>query len=187
MSLWLVQQATNAASGNPTALWWGLGLFALAVVLLAVELFLPSGGILGLVCGASAVSSIVAFFMYSQTAGFAALFGYLGVGPIVLWVIFKFWFGSRLGKRMILGSDVTLPEDSEGALRASEHARQEKLQELKNLIGAEGLTDSPLRPVGFVKINGMRIDAMSESGVIEADTPVVVVDAYDNQIKVRPR
>ena len=43
-----------------------------------------------------------------------------------------------------------------------------------------------IRPVGFIKINGMRVDAISESGVIEADTPVIVTDAYDNQLKVRP-
>lgn len=184
MSLWLVQQG---AAGNPAAMWWGIGLTVLALVLLGVELFLPSGGIIGLVCGASAVGSIVAFFMVSQTMGVAAIGAYLIVGPLLLIGIFKYWFGSPLGKRMILGRDLTLPEDSEGALRASEHARQERLQELKKLIGAEGLTDSPLRPVGFVKINGMRVDAISESGVIESDTPVIVTDAYDNQIKVRPR
>ncbi len=28
---------------------------------------------------------------------------------------------------------------------------------------------------------------MAESGIVEADTPIVVADVYDNQIKVRPR
>ncbi|MHC5009117.1 MAG: NfeD family protein [Planctomycetota bacterium] len=44
-----------------------------------------------------------------------------------------------------------------------------------------------LRPVGVVKIDGQRIDALAESGIVEAETPVVVTDVYDNQIKVRPR
>jgi hypothetical protein len=36
-----------------------------------------------------------------------------------------------------------------------------------------------------VRVGGRRIDAMAESGVIPAHTPVVVTDVYDNQIKVR--
>ena len=166
MILWLAQQATNAGAssgGNPTALWWGMGLTALALVLFVVEFIVPSGGLLGLLCAGSAIGSIIAFFMVSQTAGVAALFVYLGVGPIIIWVVIKFWFGSRMGKRMILGADVTLPEDSEEALRASEHARQERLQELKESrpadyermvaaqssaeqrLESEGLHDDPLR------------------------------------------
>ncbi len=54
-------------------------------------------------------------------------------------------------------------------------------------MGAEGTTVTDLRPVGFVTINGQRMDGMAESGVIEADTPVVVTDVYDNQVKVRVR
>ena len=60
------------------------------------------------------------------------------------------------------------------------------VEELRQLIGAEGVTETALRPVGFVKINGQRLDAMAESGIVEAGMPVVVTDVYDNQIKVRP-
>jgi hypothetical protein len=31
------------------------------------------------------------------------------------------------------------------------------------------------------------VDALAEGGIIPADTPVVVVEVYDNQIKVRER
>ena len=44
-----------------------------------------------------------------------------------------------------------------------------------------------LRPVGTVRIAGRRLDAMAESGIIEAGTAIVVTDVYDNQVKVRPR
>ena len=49
------------------------------------------------------------------------------------------------------------------------------------------MTVTGLRPVGVVKINGQRVDALAEGGVIAANTPVLVTDVYDNQIKVRPR
>ena len=58
--------------------------------------------------------------------------------------------------------------------------------ELRQLIGVNGVSITALRPVGTVKIEGKRIDALAETGVIDADTPVVVTDVYDNQIKVRP-
>ena len=40
--------------------------------------------------------------------------------------------------------------------------------------------------MGTIKIEDRRIDGMAESGTIEAGTPVIVTDVYDNQIKVRP-
>ena len=60
------------------------------------------------------------------------------------------------------------------------------MAEFRELIGLQGVTITSLRPVGKVRIEGRRIDAMAETGIIEADTPIVVVDVYDNQIKVRP-
>ena len=48
------------------------------------------------------------------------------------------------------------------------------------------MTITALCPGGVVKINGRRVDAMAESGIVEANTPVVVTDVYDNQIKVKP-
>ena len=42
MSVMLAQAVTDA-TGNDAALWWGIVLFAAALVLLAVELLVPSG------------------------------------------------------------------------------------------------------------------------------------------------
>ena len=57
--------------------------------------------------------------------------------------------------------------------------------QLRELIGAEGRAITALRPVGVVKIGGERVDALSELGVIESGTDIVVTDVYDNQVKVR--
>ena len=63
--------------------------------------------------------------------------------------------------------------------------RVERLTSIKDHIGETGLTDSVLRPVGFVMIDGQRIDAIAEGDMINTNRPVLVVDAYDNQLKVR--
>jgi membrane-bound ClpP family serine protease len=39
--------------------------------------------------------------------------------------------------------------------------------------------------VGFVRIENERLDAIAEGEVIELGQRVEVVDAYDNQLKVR--
>ena len=184
----LGQQTAAAAGGNEAYLMWGFILAALALGLLLVELLIPSGGLLGLLCGVAAIASIVAFFRYNTMFGVAAMLAYIVLTPILLVFVFKIWIQSPLARRMVLGGDVEGQTDGEqDTLKTSEQARLKRLEELRQLIGVEGLTVTDLRPVGFVKIDGQRLDAMAESGVVEANTPVVVTDVYDNQIKVRPK
>ncbi|HIO53073.1 MAG TPA: hypothetical protein EYN32_05455, partial [Phycisphaerales bacterium] len=88
-----------------------------------------------------------------------------------------------LAKSMILGGIVE--EDSEEAMQKSQARFAKRQEKLQQLIGKEGNTITILRPVGVVRIDGQRIDAMAETGSIEADTAIKVVSVYDNQIKVR--
>ena len=184
MSL-ILSQAADAQGGNPY-LWWGIALTAVALVLFFIELLVPTGGLLALLCGSAAIGSVIAFFMHDTMVGVTALAVYAVGTPILLVFVFKVWLHSPLSKRMVLGGNEKLTESSEDNYRDSEKARTERLKELEALIGAEGVTISALRPVGFVRINGQRIDAMAEAGVIEANRSVIVTDVYDNQIKVRP-
>jgi membrane-bound serine protease (ClpP class) len=188
MYLALAQAATGAAD-NDSYLLWGFILAAGALGILFLELLVPSGGLLGLLCGVAAIASIVSFFQYDTTFGVAALLLYAILTPVLLVFVFKLWIHSPLAKRMVLGgtTDQTLEDGEQDTLQASEKVRLKRIEELRQLVGAEGVTETALRPVGFVKINGQRLDAMAESGIVEANTPVVVTDVYDNQIKVRPR
>ncbi len=186
MNVVLAQAA--ASPDNGAFLTWGFILAGAAIGLLCLELLVPSGGMLGLLCGLAAIGSIVAFFRYDATFGVAALLAYVILTPILLTFIFKIWINSPLARRMVLGGDVgDLAEGEPEGMEATERARLKKLDEMRQLIGAEGQTVTALRPVGVVKIDGRRIDALAESGVVEANTPVVVTDVYDNQVKVRPR
>ena len=186
MTVMLAQAA--GATNSDAFLLWGFILAAAALALLFVEVLVPSGGLLGLLCGVAAIGSIVAFFKYDTTFGVAALVVYAVGTPILLVFFFKVWLHSPLAKRMVLGGEQEpLTTTDEDAQRASEQQRIERIAQLRQLIGAEGVSITDLRPVGVVSINGHRLDAMAESGIIEADTPVMVSDVYDNQVKVRPR
>ncbi len=186
MTVTLAQAAVT--TNNDIYLLWGFILAAVALALLLVELLVPSGGLLGLLCGVAAIGSIFAFFRFDTTFGIAASVVYAVGTPIVLVFVFKVWLHSPLARRMVLGGkDEPLTESQEDAQRASAEQRRHRLAHLRQLIGAEGVTVTALRPVGFVTINGQRLDGMAETGIIEANTPVVVTDVYDNQVKVRPR
>ncbi len=186
MTLELAQAA--AAPANDAYLLWGFILAAGAMVILLLEFLIPSGGLLGLLCGLFGIGSIVAFFQYDTQFGVAAVIGYAILTPIVLVFGFKLWINSPLARRMVLGGDVEGHSDGPpNTPGTSGHARTQRLSELQQLIGVEGVTITALRPVGVVKINGRRVDAMAESGILEANTPVVVTDVYDNQIKVKRR
>ena len=184
----LAQTAANAsASGDERYLLWGFVLLGAAILLLCLELFVPSGGLIGMTAGVAAIASIVAFYFYDVTWGVVAALSYVVLGPIALIFGFRCWLNSPMARGMILGGDDPAEVDGDAdAAMSREHARLERLAQLRQLIGARGIAASPLRPVGIVKIDGQRIDAMAEAGVIDAGTPVVVTDVYDNQVKVRP-
>jgi membrane-bound serine protease (ClpP class) len=181
--------ATSAdpATANDAYFLWGCILFGVAVVLLFLELLVPSGGLIGVLCGVAAVASVVAFFQYDPTWGVVAALGYIVLSPIALVFVFKLWLNSPIAKLMILGDSAPAEHSKEDAARASDEERRRRLAELKQLIGDEGVSETALRPVGTVSINGQRLDGLAESGIIEANTPIVVTDVYDNQVKVRPR
>jgi membrane-bound serine protease (ClpP class) len=184
--LTLAQQATADAPDERYFI-WGCVLFGVAAVLLFLELLIPSGGLIGLLCGCAAIASVVAFFQYDTTWGWGVLLAYIVLTPIAVVFIFKLWINSPMAKVMILGGPGRSDAEPEEAAAESEKERQQRLAELRALIGAEGVTETALRPVGTIRINNQRVDGMAESGIIEANTPVVVTDVYDNQIKVRPR
>lgn len=181
MMLVLAQEASNQ-----TYLFWGLVLVALAVALVIIELFIPSGGLIAAIAGVAAIGSVTAFFMYDTMVGAVSVGLYLVLTPIFLWAIFKFWINSPMARHMILGGGDIDALDETNPAEAAEAKRRERLEQLRGLIGTEGETVTSLRPVGTVKIEGQRVDAFAESGTIGARVRVIVTDVYDNQIKVRP-
>ncbi|MCP3902569.1 MAG: hypothetical protein GY715_02950 [Planctomycetes bacterium] len=185
----LAQAAGAAATGttSETFLLWGFILLGVALILLVMEFFIPSGGLIGILCGIAAIASVIAFFRHDAAWGIGMGLAYIFLTPLILIFVFKLWINSPVGEAMILGSAEDTMAESEEATVASEQGRRQRLAELQALIGADGVTETALRPVGSIRIGNRRVDGMAESGIIEANTPIVVTDVYDNQIKVRPR
>lgn len=192
-SLTLFAQAGMAGgseTGDPFWLSIGFGLGVLALILFAVEIFIPTAGMVGILCGISAVGSILAFFQYSGSAGGLAILTYLIATPFLLIYGVKLWSQSPIGRRLILGGTDAVDaqgRDEEGVEAELAADRREAMELERSMIGRVATTVTPLRPIGVIRIDDRRRDALAESGIIEEGVEVEIVEIVDDQIKVRPR
>lgn len=156
-----------AADPNTTYLFVSLGLLGLAVILLALELLIPSGGALAVATGVSAIASVVAMFAYDLTWGAVYLALVCIAAPVVGIAIMKLWVNTPVGRRMVLS-------DAAGGMSPRRIS-----------VGDEGVTLTVLRPVGTVRIGQERVDGLAESGFIDVGRRVVVTELVDGTAKVR--
>ena len=180
------QNATESGDGTWLAI--GLGLAALALVMFALELFIPSGGVLAILCGASVFGSIASLMVYDTSVGGFALVIYLVAAPFAIVYGVKLWSRTPIGRNLILGSSesaLTQGMDEEEADLEAAKIRRERVLALQQMVGRTGTVLTQLRPVGVVQIDNHRVDALADTGLIEEGEDVVVVEAYDNQLKVR--
>ncbi len=162
-----------------TLLIWGLALLGVAALLLVVEIFIPSAGLIATLSIASALAGIVFLWKYDALWGAIGTLGSMVAGPLIFFQGLKIWRHTPLGRKM-----VGEPSEEEIEARRAEADREAK--ELLALLGAEGEAVTDLRPVGVVRIKGKRFDALSETVLIPAGSKVRVTVAEANQIKVRP-
>lgn len=165
---------------EPTLL-WGFGLFALAALLLLVEVFVPSGGLIGGISLLAAMAGVVAFWRHSTTWGLSSLLALLVLAPAAVAFAFKVWPNTPIGRLMILGD----PEEAErdAAVRAERDLEEQRRRDA--LLNEEGVALTDLRPGGTVRIGKERHDALATGPVIEAGERVRVVGFETGQVKVR--
>lgn len=159
-------------------LMWGLGLLALSLVLVGVEVFVPSGGVIGVVAFVCAIAGVVMFWRVSWMWGLSSLLAVMVLGPVCISYGLRVLPYTPMGRHLVLSDR---PEDTESrAARQAEEAQAERA-----LIGATGSAVTDLRPVGMAEIEGSRIEVMAVGGVIDAGEAVRVVDVEGNRVRVR--
>ncbi len=153
-------------------------LLAAALVLLSLELFLPSGGLLGVAAALAAFAAVGCFFAEDTALGFASLLGLAVVTPVLLGLGLWIWPHTPIGRRLVLGdSDRGPAVDGAGELAST----ASKLP----AVGDTGESVTPLRRVGSCRFTGVRVECLAESGMIDAGVPVVVSRVSGNEIFVR--
>lgn len=157
---------------------WGLGLLSLAALLVVVEFFVPSGGVLGLTAAIIAIAGVVCLFfvgpLWGAIGSLAALMG----GPAAIYFGLKFWPHTPVGRR-IIGEPSEEQRESSRRVEAAAHARTHAL------IGKEGLVLTDLRPVGTVEVDGQRYDALAETHMLRAGVRIKVTGVDVAQLRVR--
>jgi len=94
--------------------------------------------------------------------------------PSVLVIAYKIFPKTKFGKGVILSRPVREQGD---AVPDSE--------QLKKLLGATGVVLTPLRPVGMCDFSGQRVECVAESGYVDKDKEVTVIDVESTQVTVR--
>ena len=157
---------------------WGLVLIGVAIFLVVVELFVPSGGIIAVVAALTAIAGVVSLFVHDPMWGLIGLVGVAVATPIVVIGGFRIWSSTKIGRQM-------LGEESEQLLTRQRDEEKRQKDELASMVGMRGVALTDLHPIGVVKVESKRYDAQAEVDLIDAGEKIVVSHADGFQIKVR--
>jgi membrane-bound ClpP family serine protease len=143
-------------------------LFAAGGLLLAAEMFLPTHGILGVLGVAAILWGIGRSFLLNQWLGLGLLLATIACIPLVWTLALNIWPRTPIGRRMMLS------------------AHESRVQPPPVGIGQAGVTVSGLRPAGICDFDGLRIEARTDMGTIDAGRSVRVVSIDQGRLIVRP-
>lgn len=150
-------------------------LFAvLGFILIVADLFVPSGGVLSVAGAIAMVAAIVCCFLVSTRLGAAAAVIMLVISPFAIMTFLRVWPHTFIGKRMTLSTVATTA------------TAPQPLADSPPQPGERGTAITELRPVGMCDFAGNRLEAVSDRGLIDVGSPVIVVGTQDHRPVVRP-
>lgn len=139
-----------------------LVLFALGVLLLAIEVIVP-GAIIGVVGGVLLlIGVIVAFDTYGAGGGAVATGAALVAGCVALYLEFVLLPKSRFAKTF--------------SMTATVDGRSQPALADRRVIGRRAVAVTTLAPSGVVELDGKRYEAFARTGHVRAGTELEVVD-----------
>lgn len=161
-----------------TPLVWILLLLGTGLALIVLEVFVPSGGVLGLLAVLALGAGVVTAFVEQGVAtGLAVLAGVFVAVPAVLMLAFRWFPATPLGRRVL-----PPPPQAEDVLPDAGERRR-----LRGFVGRSGRSTSDLVPWGSVAVNGESFEAVSEGELIAAGAEVEVVGVQGRALVVRVR
>lgn len=154
-------------------------LLILGLFLLALELMIPSFGMIGIL---SAITLLVSAWCAWQA--------WWGTSPGFFWTYAAFWL---LGIPSALGGGLFLLQNTRfgdrlvlrGPKANVEQTATSKRSGLDHLVGSVGVAKALLTPGGIVEVAGERHHAESPGMVIEPNTPIKVVGLKANRLIVK--
>lgn len=157
------------------ALTWAIILLVVGLIIVLVEAFVPSGGLLGVLAGACLLTSIGLAFSQGMGTGLLFLAIVLVSVPTVFAIGMHYLPSTPIGRKLVL-----MPPQQDEVDPATERDR-----EMQSMIGRVGRTITPLLPSGLTEIEGRRVDTTAEGMSIEAGVLVRVTDVQGKRVIVR--
>jgi len=142
------------------------------LALIVAEVFFVSFGVIAICAGLSLITALFFAFQHSTAFGVTMLITEAIAAPVVLGLAFKLLPRTRFGKQLILSGPAI-----DGSAAAADPS-------LGPLLHKTGVTLSALRPAGFARIDGHKIDVVTRGEMIEANCPITVVDVTGNRVVV---
>lgn len=160
------------------ALLWVSILLAAGLAVMVLEVFVPSGGVLGFLSIVAICAAIVTAFVEAGAAvGLAVLAVTFMAVPTVLALAFRWFPETPLGRRVL-----PPPPAPEDVVPNAERRRQ-----LRGLVGRTGRVTAELLPWGTVEIDGVSCQALTEGGSIPVAAAVEVVGVQAGGLVVRQK
>ena len=160
--------------GMETYLILGTILILVSFFLMAVELFVPTGGLFFILAFSAMIVGVGMTFFYDGMTGVMFLLGACILMPLAFGAVLHYW-------PKMIGKDLAAPETDGNSTLATTPMNQE----LELLRGRFGKTLSDLRPAGVVDFDGKRIDTVTEGMMVEAGRWVRCVDVRAGRVVVR--
>lgn len=160
---------------------WAILLILIGLVLLILEAFIPSSGILFVLSTACLVIGVTMVFFAPESEGGGVFGGLVTIGILVILIplLVALWF--HVWPRTPMGRKFFLPAPEEDVAAALPDSAG-----TENLRGQIGQTLTELRPSGVTLILGKRVDTKTEGMFVPAGRWVRVVDVRFGQVTVRP-
>lgn len=162
--------------GFDQTLVWAILLLLLGIGCLVLEMFIPSGGLLGVLAVLSIVAAIALAFMSGPVAGLVMTITVTLLIPIMLALAVRYWPETPLGRVILLrrptGADEVLPQT-------------EGYRTINALVGKRGVAKSLMLPSGVVLVEGKTYDAVSNGLPIDPGQNVRVIGIDTQRLIVR--
>lgn len=149
-----------------------VALFVVGIALLVIELYTPGFG----VCGILGIVLLVAdvFVTAKSVEQGLILAAFIFIILVILFIIF-----SALTSKGKLPGKLVLKQATDRDSGFS------SAKDMSSLVGAHGVTVTPLRPSGNADFGGEHFDVVSQGEFIEDGVPVEVIETGGNRIVVK--
>jgi len=157
--------------------WWlalAFFLYFVCAALIIAEVFVPSGGLISICALACVIGGVAIFFQHSTRTGIIGIITALVMIPAAVIFSYRMFPKTRFGKSITLTPSERKIGDA-----------VPDTDNLRELLGAEGVVVTPLRPVGMCAFSGKKVECVAESGFVEKDKKVKVIDVQSTQVTIR--